>query len=150
MAVAEKQENNEWKVFNGNEIGAMLGWWMWHIFKEQNKEILEKDSSILQNVYMLYSTVSSNILKSISEKEGFKCEDTLTGFKWMGNRAADLLKQNKQILFSFEEAIGFMCGTKVLDKDGISAESIVAEMAVYLNEVEKKTLSEKLDWIYEK
>ena len=98
---------------------------------------------------MLYSTVSSNILKSISEKEGFKCEDTLTGFKWMGNRASELLKQSKQVLFCFEEAIGFMCGTHVLDKDGISAESIIAEMAVYLNAVENKTLNEKLDWIYE-
>ena len=146
--MAEKQKNGEWKVFNGNEIGALFGWWHWHVFKEQNKNILETDANILNNVYMLYSTVSSNILKSIAEKEGFKCEDTLTGFKWMGNRASDLIKQNKKILFCFEEAIGFMCGTNVLDKDGISAEAIIAEMAIYLNEIEKRTLNEQLDWIY--
>jgi phosphomannomutase len=128
----------------------LLGWWNWHVFKEQNKDLLEKDKSLLNNVYMCYSTVSSNILKSIAHKEGFKCEDTLTGFKWMGNRSHELLKQNKKILFCFEEAIGFMCGTNVLDKDGISAEAVIAEMAVYLNEVEKKSLTQKLDWIYEK
>ena len=138
-----------WKVFNGNELGALFGWWNWHIFKEQNKDLLEKDPSCLNDVYMLYSTVSSNILKSIAQKEGFKCEDTLTGFKWMGNKASQLLKENKKILFSFEEAIGFMNGTNVLDKDGISAEAVIAEMAVYLNEIEKKSLSQKLDWIYE-
>ena len=47
------------------------------------------------------------------------------------------------------EAIGFLCGHNVLDKDGISAESVVAEMAVYLDSVENKTLLEQLDWIYE-
>lgn len=99
---------------------------------------------------MLYSTVSSQILKSMSEKEGFSCEDTLTGFKWMGNRAHDLLKQDKKVLFCFEEAIGFLCSNNVLDKDGISAEAIMAEMAVYFNAVEKRTLIEQLDWIYDK
>jgi phosphoglucomutase/phosphopentomutase len=47
------------------------------------------------------------------------------------------------------KAIGFLCGHNVLDKDGISAESVVAEMAVYLDSVENKTLLEQLDWIYE-
>ena len=27
LAIAEKQESGEWKVLNGNEIGALLGWW---------------------------------------------------------------------------------------------------------------------------
>jgi phosphoglucomutase/phosphopentomutase len=93
--------------------------------------------------------VSSNVLKAIAEKEGFMCEDTLTGFKWMGNRASQLLAADKRVLFCFEEAIGFMCGTNVLDKDGISAEAVLAEMAVYLQQVEKRTLLNKLDWIYE-
>lgn len=99
---------------------------------------------------MLYSTVSSHILRAMAEKEGFSCEDTLTGFKWMGNRAHQLANEGKKVIFSFEEAIGFMCGTKVLDKDGISAEAVVAEMGVYLQRVEKRTYIEQLDWIYQK
>lgn len=103
-----------------------------------------------QDVYMLYSTVSSHILRAIGEKEGFSCEDTLTGFKWMGNRADQLAAQGKRVIFSFEEAIGFMCGTCVLDKDGLSAEVAVAELGVYLEREEKRTFIDKLDWIYEK
>jgi phosphoglucomutase/phosphopentomutase len=144
LAVAEKQSNGEWKIFNGNEIGALLGWWLWNNFSARNPP------EAVKNAYMLYSTVSSHILKAIAEKEGFNCEDTLTGFKWMGNRANQLLQDGKQVVFSFEEAIGFMCGTNVLDKDGVSAESVVAEMAIYLNEVEQRRLSEQLDWIYDK
>ena len=33
-------------------------------------------------------------------------QETLTGFKWMGNKAVDLMKQGKTVLFAFEEAIG--------------------------------------------
>ena len=32
------------------------------------------------------------------------------------------------VLFAYEEAIGFMCGTKVLDKDGVSASVVVTEL----------------------
>lgn len=145
LAIAEKLPNGEWKIFNGNETASLIGWWLWHNYKINSPN--ENDYS---NVYMLYSTVSSHILKSLASVEGFSCEDTLTGFKWMGNRADELLNQNKKVIFSFEEAIGFMCGTKVLDKDGISAEAVVSEMAVYLKEKENKTLNQQLDWIYDR
>lgn len=75
-------------------------------------------------------------------------KETLTGFKWMGNRAIDLIKENKEVLFAYEEAIGFMCGSKVLDKDGISAGIRVAELAAYLETV-GLSLSDKLQEIYE-
>ena len=78
LAVAEKnRKTSEWKIFNGNEIGALLGWWLWHNFKCQHKEEIEKDSNFVKNAYMLYSTVSSCILKSIAEVEGFMCEDVI-------------------------------------------------------------------------
>jgi len=66
----------------------------------------------------------------------------------MGNRAIDLMTEGKTVLFAYEEAIGFMCGSKVLDKDGISAGVRVAELAVYL-ETLGLTLSDKLQEIYE-
>jgi len=66
----------------------------------------------------------------------------------MGNRAIELLKEKKDILFAYEEAIGFMCGSKVLDKDGISAGIRVAELAAYLETI-GLTLSDKLQEIYQ-
>lgn len=77
----------------------------------------------------------------------FVFKETLTGFKWMGGKALDLIEQGKNVLFAFEEAIGYMCGTRVLDKDGISAGVCVAEMAAYL-ETLNLTLHEKLEEIY--
>lgn len=71
----------------------------------------------------------------------------MTGFKWMGNRASELLKEGKEVLFAFEEAIGFMCGSTVLDKDGVSAGVCAAELVVYL-ESKGLTLLDKLNEIY--
>jgi phosphomannomutase len=66
----------------------------------------------------------------------------------MGNRTIDLMTEGKIVLFAYEEAIGFMCGSKVLDKDGISAGVRIAELAAYL-ETLGLTLSDKLQEIYE-
>lgn len=66
-----------WKVFNGNEMGALLGWWL----LQQNKA---RGDSTPEQVYLIASVVSSKMLRSIAEAEGHKFVETLTGFKWMG------------------------------------------------------------------
>lgn len=144
LAIAEKINNGTWKIFTGNEIGLLLGWWSFVKHKEQNSSLYPGDS-----VYMIHSTVSSNILQSIGKVEGFKVVETLTGFKWMGNVANDLQQNDKHVLFAFEEAIGFMIGTQVLDKDGISAGAIVSEMASLLYS-QGKSVAQQLEELYQK
>lgn len=65
----------------------------------------------------------------------------------MGTRSNTLLEQGKTVLFAFEEAIGFMCGSTVLDKDGVSAAAVCAEMATYVYN-QGMTLKQKLEDIY--
>lgn len=141
LAIAEKTENGEWHVFSGNEIGALLGWWSLFCYR------VKFPNATLENVYMLSSTVSSKILRSMASVEGFAFMETLTGFKWMGNIAHDMLQQGKTVLFAFEEAIGFMFGTAVLDKDGISAGVHIAQLAAYLA-AHNVSLKRKLEDIY--
>ncbi|TGZ73225.1 hypothetical protein CRM22_001645 [Opisthorchis felineus] len=143
LAVAEKQPDGKWKIFNGNELGAMFGCWIWSQWRKRNPDA---DPC---RYGMLSSTVSSKILDTIAKKEGFYFEETLTGFKWMGNRADKLAKEGIKILFAFEEAIGFMCSDVVLDKDGISALAVMSELA---NHVYSKsgTLQSYLEDIYAK
>lgn len=155
--------SGDWKVFTGNELGALLGWWMW--------TKAEKKGQDPKTAAMISSTVSSKILQTIGQREGFLFEETLTGFKWMANRGLQLQKEGYKILFAFEgdqsvtmpllalhnsfrfspsiEAIGFMCGIHVPDKDGVSAAAHLAELAVYL-ENQGSTLSDQLQEIYKK
>uniref|UniRef100_A0A673IAX0 Phosphoglucomutase-2-like n=1 Tax=Sinocyclocheilus rhinocerous TaxID=307959 RepID=A0A673IAX0_9TELE len=144
LAIAEKQERSQWRVFSGNELGALLGWWIFQCWKQQK----EDGKASIKDVYMLSSTVSSKILRAIAVKEGFHFEETLTGFKWMGNRAKELMDQGKTVLFAFEEAIGYMCSPAVLDKDGVSAAAIAGEFVSYLAS-KNRTLSHQLRSIYE-
>lgn len=129
-------------MFSGNELGALLGWWTLRCFKELHPTVNMSDC------YMLSSTVSSMILRSMGNIEGFNFIDTLTGFKWMGNQSVDLIGQGKHVLFAFEEAIGFMISSMVLDKDGVSAACHLATMCCYLKQFENKTLTTKLTELY--
>jgi phosphoglucomutase len=98
---------------------------------------------------MLASTVSSKMLEKMAKVEGFYYEETLTGFKWLGNKAVELNQQDFEVLFAYEEAIGFMIGNIVKDKDGISALVTFAEFAVQLDK-RGLTVSEYLEELYKK
>ena len=141
LGVAQQIKDGSWRILSGNEIGALLGWWILKNFKEKCPEIP------LRKVHLLASTVSSKILNTIARKEGINFTETLTGFKHMGNKADSLIKEGEVVLFAYEEAIGFMCGTEVLDKDGVSAAVVVTELIRAL-EREGLLLTDQLDIIY--
>ncbi|CAG9864290.1 unnamed protein product [Phyllotreta striolata] len=144
FAMAEKHPSTgTWKIFTGNELAALFAWWTLRCFKQRHQHIP------LSKVYMISSTVSSMICKTMSQIEGFNYIDTLTGFKWIANKALDLEKDGNKVIFAFEEAIGFMCSTRVLDKDGISALAQMATMVSFVYE-EGKTMGQQLEDIYSK
>lgn len=142
LAVAERAENGTFKVFSGNELGSLLGWWVLKSYKEQNPD------ADMSKCCMIASTVSSKILKSIAAIEGFNFIETLTGFKWMANKAIEEEAAGRKVLFAFEEAIGYMVSTTVLDKDGVSAAAHVGSMTCWLYE-KGLTLQQKLEEIYQ-
>ncbi|KAL7534848.1 hypothetical protein ACHAXR_006112, partial [Thalassiosira sp. AJA248-18] len=123
LGVAElEKDSGKWTVFTGDQIGALLGHWLWvNIGKKCD-----------QPVAMCASTVSSKLLSAMGEIEGFRFEETLTGFKWIGSRALSLQNQGYRVLLGYEEAIGFSCGGIIPDKDGISALGAISTMATSL------------------
>ncbi|CAI2348862.1 unnamed protein product [Caenorhabditis sp. 36 PRJEB53466] len=140
IQLAEKQKDGEWRVFTGNEMGAIITWWIWTSWRKANPSV---DAS---KVYILNSAVSSQIVKTIADAEGFKNETTLTGFKWMGNRAEELRADGNHVILAWEESIGYMPG-HTLDKDGVSAAAVFAEIAAFL-QTEGKTLQDQLYALY--
>ncbi|GMR42339.1 hypothetical protein PMAYCL1PPCAC_12534 [Pristionchus mayeri] len=142
LQMAEKRQNGTWKIFTGNEMGTLMTWWMWKNWREANP------STSTHDIYILNSAVSSQIVKTMADAEGFKNDVTLTGFKWMGNLSYDMAKEKKKVILAWEESIGFMPG-HTLDKDGVIAAAIFAEMAAFL-ETEGKTLEQQLFALYYK
>ena len=72
----------------------------------------------------------------------------------MANRAHELeckedANGKHKVMMAFEESIGYMCGTQVLDKDGVSAATRAAELIAYLDQT-NMTLVDKLQDIYKR
>ncbi|MCJ1319697.1 Phosphoglucomutase-3 [Xylographa vitiligo] len=105
FAVAERVEG-EWHQFTGDQVGVLLGYYIFTF------------NSHLKGMMMLTSAVSSQMLAKIGEVEGFIVEETLTGFKWLGNRSMEL---GDKVIFAYEEALGYMLPVIVHDKDGVAA-----------------------------
>lgn len=57
--------SRQWRVFTGNEMGTLASWWIWTQWQERNPQA---DPS---RVYILNSAVSSQIVATIAQKEGF-------------------------------------------------------------------------------
>lgn len=113
FSAAERIAKGHYHQFTGNQLGILFASHVFETYKSDKSKLV-----------MLASTVSSRMLAAIAEHEGFKFQDTLTGFKWLGNIAQDLQKQGYDVAFAFEEAIGFMFPTVVWDKDGIAAAAV--------------------------
>uniref|UniRef100_A0A0N4Z579 Phosphoglucomutase-2 n=1 Tax=Parastrongyloides trichosuri TaxID=131310 RepID=A0A0N4Z579_PARTI len=142
IQLAEKQRDDSWYVFTGNEMAAVLTWWIWKTYKSNHPY------EDFKKVYVINSVVSSQISKTIAEKEGFQHRVTLTGFKWLGNLSAKLRSEGNEVIFAWEEAIGFLLGS-TLDKDGILTGGVLAELVSFL-EREKKLMKDMLYEIYKK
>jgi phosphomannomutase len=134
-------------VFTGNEIGALLAHWSWVCYQAARGGPGAPGASGA-NAWMFASTVSSRMIGAMAAAEGFNFQETLTGFKFMGNAMAAHEAAGHDCLFAFEEAIGFCCGSVVRDKDGIAAAAVFAEMANELHRREGLTVAAHLERLY--
>ncbi|KAJ2705888.1 hypothetical protein FB645_002072 [Coemansia sp. IMI 203386] len=130
FAAAEKQQDGSWLAFTGDQLGT--------IFAAAVLENTRRQGIPDAKVAMVNSTVSSRMLEAMAHKEGFHYADTLTGFKWMANELASMEQQGYHIGFGYEEAIGYMIGDPVLDKDGISALAVFLQLAAGLHSKGKR------------
>lgn len=96
---------------------------------------------------LINSVVSSHLLLSIARHFQVYCDQTLTGFKWMGNRQATLEGEGYQPLLTYEEAIGYAVGGVLRDKDGVSALAKMCEIVCEL-ENEGRSLIDYLQEMY--
>ena len=141
LAAAERQANGEWRIFNGNEMALLMAAW---IVEQERKRGRDFSKAV-----MIASTVSSKVLRAMADAEGFLFDETLTGFKWMGNQAITRTAANFHVLFAYEVEIGFMPGPCSFDKDGVRAAGLWAEMTHALYG-QNETLNGKLEALYAK
>ncbi|MBS1150097.1 MAG: Phosphomannomutase, partial [Myxococcaceae bacterium] len=118
LAAMARDSAGKLRMLTGNELGVLLG----HFLLSQPG---------LKKPLVITTIVSSAQLKSIAAAMGATYEETLTGFKWIANRALALLGEGQQFVFGYEEALGYTVGTVARDKDGIGAALVTADMAAW-------------------
>ena len=140
VGIAIRNNEGEWFYPNGNQIGILFA-----------EYILMNKKNIPENGTMITTIVSTPLLDTIVKKNNKKSFRTLTGFKYIGEKIRQF--ENKELdgtfLFGFEEAIGYLVGTHVRDKDAVVASMIMAEMATHYKN-NNSTLYKELIKIYEK
>lgn len=119
LAAGARDGSGKMRVFSGNELGVLLGAYALIERKPRPEKPL-----------LLATIVSSTQLGTIARDLGAAYAETLTGFKWIENRALELERtEGRTTVFGYEEALGYSVGDVVRDKDGISAALVFADLA---------------------
>lgn len=116
-AVAVPAGDDGYRVLTGDEVGALLGWWLIERGRRRGVPVTGTFATTI---------VSSQLLGAIARAAGLGFRETLTGFKWISRAAADLV-------YGYEEALGYCVDpAAVRDKDGIAAGLLMAELVAAL------------------
>jgi phosphomannomutase len=132
LAAALPAATGGFRQLTGNELGVALG------------HYLLTERPVTKPRAVLASIVSSPLLGRMAGDLGVHYEETLTGFKWIANRSIELERDGYEVVFGYEEALGYCVGGVVRDKDGISAALLAAEVAAVLL-ARGKTIADALE-----
>ncbi|MDN4861166.1 phospho-sugar mutase [Priestia aryabhattai] len=141
LGIAVKDNNDNYIVLTGNQMGAL----MLHYLLSQKKE----KGMLPENGVVVKTIVTSEIGRAIAESFGLNTIDTLTGFKFIGEKINEF-EQTKEYTFEFgyEESYGYLIGEFVRDKDAVQSAIFAAEVAAYYK-MQGKSLYEGLLEIFE-
>lgn len=137
LGVAIRNDQADYKLLNGNQIGALILYYLAQ-FKHRTKK------GIVFN-----TIVSSNIASYIANSYDLEVQQTLTGFKYIGEQAKKLENAEEEFFFGYEESHGYVIADFVRDKDAFQAMVILAEIAAYYKK-KGKSLLQILDEIYQR
>ena len=125
VGIAVPDENGDFVLFSGNEVGAML---LKYVCQERTAlGTMPKDPVAVKTI------VSTDICKKIAAEYGVELREVLTGFKFIGEQIGFLEKngEEKRYIFGFEESYGYLAGSYVRDKDAVVASMLICEMAAF-------------------
>lgn len=121
IGVAILDQHNEYVLLTGNQIGALL-----------INFLIEKKGKITQRDAVIKTVVTSELGALIAKSKGASVFETLTGFKYIGEKIAEFERDdNFDFMFGYEESFGFLAGNFVRDKDAVIASAFVALMVQY-------------------
>lgn len=123
----------DWRKLTGDEIGWLLAD---HVLRHTSGD----------DRLVVTTLVSSSLLGRMAAHHGVHAAETYTGFKWIGHTVLE--RPDQRFVFGYEQALGYLVTDRPLDKDGITAAVLLAEIAA-VAEAEGRSVQDLLDAIAE-
>ncbi|MGG1519810.1 phospho-sugar mutase [Paenibacillus oryzisoli] len=140
MGAVVKDTNGEYVVLTGNQSGALMVHYLLSSMKERGK--------LPANGVVIKTIVTSEMGAVIANHYGIPTLNTLTGFKYIGEKMSQFEKSGEHTyLIGYEESYGYLAGDYARDKDAVIASMLIAEAAAYYKK-QGKTLYEVLQELY--
>lgn len=138
VGIAVRDKDGEYQLFTGNQTGALLV----KFVLEQKKASLNSKSTLVKTI------VTSELGANIARSFGLNFEETLTGFKYIGDKINKYENSdNREFVIGYEESYGYLVGTYARDKDGVVSSMLICQMAAWYK-AQGKTLIDGLNKIY--
>ena len=138
VGIACKNGRGEWVLINGNQTCLMF---LYYIITQYTKL-----GKMTGREFVVKTIVTTELIKTIAERNNIEMFDCYTGFKWIA-REIRLNEGKKKYIGGGEESYGFLAEDFVRDKDAVSACCLIAEVAAWAKD-NGKTLFELLQDIY--
>ncbi len=133
------KDGDDYKLFTGNQTGALLV----KFVLTMKKDTLNKKSTLVKTI------VTSELGANIGRKFGLQIEETLTGFKYIGDKINKYEQTGEQeFVIGYEESYGYLVGTHARDKDAVVSSMLICQMASWYKN-QGKTLVDGLNEIYD-
>lgn len=144
VGIVVRDNNGEYVVLNGNQTGAII---VNYLFSKMNEA-----GNIPEKPVVIKTIVTSELGAAIAEHYGAEVVNTLTGFKFIGEKIheyEDFGSVVKNFVIGYEESYGYLVGTHARDKDAVVASLILSEAALYYK-LKGMNLYDALMEIYDK
>lgn len=133
------KDGDDYKLFTGNQTGALLVKFILTMHKDE----LNPKSTLVKTI------VTSELGANIGRKFGLNVEETLTGFKYIGDKINKYeASGEKEFVIGYEESYGYLVGTHARDKDAVVSSMLICQMASWYKN-QGKTLVDGLNEIYD-
>ena len=125
VGVAVRDEQGEYRILTGNQIGVLL---LDYICSQRSKH-----NKLPEAAVMIKTVVTTAMVEQVAASYGVRTINVLTGFKYIGEQIGLLEQQGleRNYIFGFEESCGYLSGAYVRDKDGVNAAFLICEMYSY-------------------
>ncbi|MGI6307717.1 MAG: phospho-sugar mutase [Dethiobacteria bacterium] len=142
LGVAVRDPKNRFIPLTGNQLGGLL---LEYVLSRK-----KETGDLPLNGIVIKTVVTSEIGRAIAASYGLETLETLTGFKYIGEKIKELVDTGeKTFLFGYEESCGYLLGDFARDKDAVQASQVTAEMAAFYKNW-GMTLIEALEHLFQK